>query len=101
MIKKAFPALLTAIVVMAPAQASEELAKAKNCMTCHSIERKIVGPSYKEIAAKRAAEKGAEAALAGKIKGGSKDEWGKVPMPANAVSDAEAATLAKWVLSFK
>ena len=51
MIKKAIPALLTVIVVMAPAQVSEELAKAKNCMTCHSIERKIVGPSYKEIAA--------------------------------------------------
>lgn len=82
-------------------QASEELAKSKNCLTCHSAERKIVGPSYKEITAKRAGEKGAEAALAAKIKNGSKDEWGKVAMPANQVTDAEAATLAKWVLSHK
>ncbi|MDD2883597.1 MAG: c-type cytochrome [Dechloromonas sp.] len=86
---------------MSLAQASDELAKSKNCMTCHSVERKIVGPSYKDIAAKRAADKGAVAALAGKIKAGSKGEWGAVPMLANAVSDAEAETLAKWVLSFK
>ena len=89
------------LVLSMPAMASEELAKAKNCMTCHALNKKIVGPSYQEIAAKRSGEKGAEAALAAKIKKGSKDEWGKVPMPANQVTDAEAATLAKWVLSIK
>ena len=83
------------------AAASEELAKAKNCLTCHGLERKIVGPSLKDIAAKRAGEKGAEAALAGKIKNGSKGEWGQVPMPANAVSEAEAGALAKWILGLK
>lgn len=83
------------------AHASPELAKAKNCMTCHAVDKKIVGPAYKDIVAKRAGEKGAEAALAAKIKGGSKGEWGTVPMPANNVTDAEAATLAKWVLSLK
>lgn len=83
------------------AQADEALAKAKNCTTCHGIGNKIVGPSYKDIAAKRASEKGAEAALAAKIKNGSKNEWGQVPMPPNQVTDAEAATLARWVLSFK
>lgn len=83
------------------AQASEELAKAKNCAGCHSVERKLVGPSYKDIAAKRASDKGAVALLAGKIKNGSKDEWGAVPMPANNVTEAEATTLAKWVLSQK
>lgn len=93
--------LLLALGLSSAAQASEALAKAKNCMACHSAERKIVGPSYKEITAKRAGEKGAEASLAAKIKNGSKDEWGKVPMPPNALSDAEAATLAKWVLSHK
>jgi len=81
--------------------ASDELAKAKNCLTCHSVDKKIVGPALKDITAKRAGDKGAEAALAAKIKGGSKGEWGTVPMPANQVSDAEAATLAKWVLSHK
>ena len=89
------------LALNAGVQASEELAKAKNCLTCHSAERKIVGPSYKEITAKRAGDKGAEAALAAKIQNGSKDEWGKVPMPANQVTAAEAATLAKWVLSHK
>jgi cytochrome c len=79
----------------------EELAKAKNCMTCHAVDKKIVGPAYKDVAAKRGAEKGAEAALTAKIKGGSKGEWGQVPMPPNNVTDAEAATLAKWVLSQK
>ena len=90
-----------ALLLAGPAQASQDLAKAKNCMTCHAIDKKIVGPAYKDIAAKRAAEKGAEAALTAKIKAGSKGEWGQVPMPANNVTDAEAATLAKWVLAQK
>ena len=83
------------------AQASPDLAKAKNCMPCHTVDKKIVGPAYKDIAAKRAGDKGAEAALTAKIKNGSQGEWGQVPMPANNVTDAEAATLAKWVLSQK
>ncbi|UCV04684.1 c-type cytochrome [Dechloromonas denitrificans] len=83
------------------AMASEDLAKAKNCLTCHSADKKIVGPSYKDIVAKRGGEKGVEAALAAKIKGGSKGEWGQVPMPPNNVTDAEAATLAKWILTLK
>jgi len=89
------------LLLAGTAQASPELAKAKNCMTCHAVDKKIVGPAYKDVTAKRASEKGAEAALAAKIKGGSKGEWGQVPMPANNVTDAEAATLAKWVLSHK
>lgn len=93
--------LTTGLLAGSTALASDDLAKAKNCLTCHSADRKIVGPSYKDITAKRAAEKGAEAALAAKIKNGSKGEWGQVPMPPNAVSDAEAATLAKWVLTHK
>lgn len=93
--------MATALLAATAAIASEDLAKAKNCLTCHSAERKIVGPSYKDIVAKRSAEKGAEAALAAKIKNGSKGEWGQVPMPPNAVSDAEALTLAKWVLTHK
>ena len=93
--------ILAGIAVGGVAQASEELAKAKNCLTCHAVDKKIVGPSYKDIVAKRAGEKGAEASLAQKIKAGSKSEWGTVPMPPNNVTDAEAATLAKWVLAHK
>ena len=98
--KKMIP-ILVALMISLPAMASEELAKAKNCNTCHGMAKKIVGPCYKEIAVKRAGEKGAEAALAAKIKNGSRDEWGKVPMPANAVTDAEATTLANWILALK
>ena len=83
------------------ATASEELAKAKNCMSCHALDKKIVGPSYKDIVAKRKGEKSAEVMLTGKIKNGSKAEWGMIPMPPNNVTEAEAATLAKWVLSLK
>jgi cytochrome c len=83
------------------ALANADLAKAKNCLTCHAADKKIVGPSYKDITAKRAGEKGVEAALAAKVKNGSKGEWGQVPMPPNNVTDAEAATLAKWVLTHK
>ncbi len=99
--KKIFVVIGVSMVFTGVASASEDLAKAKNCMTCHSVAKKIVGPAYKDIAAKRAGEKGADAALAAKIKNGSKDEWGKVPMPANDVSDADAMTLAKWILTLK
>lgn len=99
--KKQIVMALAVVLSAGLAHASEELAKAKNCTTCHSVDRKIVGPAFKEIAAKRGGEKGAEAALAAKIKGGSKGEWGQVPMQPNNVTDAEAATLAKWVLSHK
>lgn len=98
---KALLFILAGIAASGAAQASEELAKAKNCLTCHAADKKIVGPSYKDIVAKRAGEKGVEASLAQKIKVGSKNEWGTVPMPPNNVSDAEAATLAKWVLGHK
>ncbi len=99
--KKTLAIVAASCLLVGSAIASEELAKAKNCLTCHSADKKIVGPSYKDIVAKRSAEKGAEAALAGKIKVGSKGEWGNVPMPPNNVTEAEAATLAKWVLAFK
>ena len=99
--KKAIFLLAASALLAGSAVASEELAKAKNCMSCHTLDKKIVGPSYKDVAAKRKAEKGADVALAGKIKNGSKGEWGMVPMPPNNVTEAEAATLAKWILSLK
>ena len=99
--KKAIALLGLSIAMLGGALASEDLAKAKNCMTCHAVDKKIVGPSYKDIVAKRGGDKGAEAALATKIKAGSKGEWGMVPMPPNNVTDAEAAMLAKWVLTLK
>ncbi len=84
------------------AWASADLAKAKNCMVCHNVDKKIVGPAFKEIAKKYAADKTAEAKLATKIVKGGSGSWGAIAMPANPqVSEAEAKTLAKWVLSLK
>ncbi|MCU0950082.1 MAG: c-type cytochrome [Burkholderiaceae bacterium] len=84
------------------ALASADLAKAKNCLACHAADKKVVGPSYKDVAAKYASDKDAVAKLAKKIREGGVGNWGQIPMPANPqVSDAEAQTLARWVLSQK
>ncbi|RJG05375.1 cytochrome C' [Noviherbaspirillum cavernae] len=84
------------------AMANADLAKAKNCMACHAVANKVVGPSFKDIAAKYAGQKDAEDKLTQKVLKGGSGVWGAVPMPANAqVSDAEARTLVKWVMSQK
>ncbi len=84
------------------ALANADLAKAKNCMACHAIDKKLVGPSYKDVAAKYASDKDAAAKLAKKIREGGVGAWGQIPMPANPqVSEAEAVTLARWVLTIK
>ncbi|WP_051304812.1 c-type cytochrome [Chitinilyticum litopenaei] len=78
-----------------------ELAKAKACMACHAPDKKLVGPSYRDVAAKYKNDKGAVAKLATKIQKGGSGAWGSLAMPANAVTDAEAKALAQWVLSTK
>jgi len=84
------------------ADAGEELMKKDGCTACHSIDKKVVGPSYKEVAAKYRGDAGAAAKLAEKIKKGGSGVWGPVPMPANPqINEAEAHTLVKWVLSQK
>jgi cytochrome c len=98
--------LAAALVAMAStsafAQDTAALAKAKNCMACHAINSKLVGPAYKDVAAKYAGQKGVEDKLVQKVMKGGAGVWGPVPMPANPqVSEAEAHTLVKWVLSQK
>jgi cytochrome c len=89
-------------LVSGSALASADLAKAKNCLACHAADKKIVGPSYKDIAAKYAKDKDAVAKLAKKIREGGVGVWGQIPMPANPqVSEAEARTLATWVMAAK
>jgi cytochrome c len=84
------------------AMANADLAKAKNCMACHAVANKLVGPAYKDVAAKYAGQKDAEAKLVAKVLKGGSGAWGAVPMPANPqVSEAEAHTLVKWVLAQK
>jgi cytochrome c len=101
---KRFIPVLTAALILAPtaAMANQELARAKNCMACHAIGTKLVGPAYKDVAAKYAGQKDAEAKLVAKVLKGGAGVWGSVPMPANTqVSEAEAHTLVKWVLAQK
>ncbi|MOA31210.1 Cytochrome c-551 precursor [compost metagenome] len=82
-------------------EAGEVLFKAKGCAACHAIDMKMVGPAYKDVAAKFAGQAGADEELAKKIKEGSQGVWGPIPMPPNSVTAEEATTLAKWVLSQK
>jgi cytochrome c len=86
----------------APAFADAALATAKNCVACHSVDKKLVGPSYKDVAAKYATQPDAADKLAGKIMKGGAGTWGPVPMPANAqVSPDEAKKLVAWILTQK
>ena len=107
---KAFATLLAAaaaLALAAPAQAqdakaAEALAKSSGCLACHTVDKKLVGPSYKEIADKYRKDKGAEATLIKKVKDGGKGNWGDIPMPPNAhVKDADIKTMVNWVLSIK
>jgi cytochrome c len=85
-----------------PAWADQALATQKNCMGCHALERKMVGPAYKDVAKKYAANAGAADKLALKIQQGGAGVWGPVPMPSNPqVNEKEAKTLASWILSLK
>ncbi len=94
--------LAAGTAVSTPALADLQLATAKNCMACHAVATKLVGPSYKDVAAKYAGQKDAVDKLSAKIVKGGAGVWGPVPMPANAqVSADEAKKLAAWVLTQK
>lgn len=100
--KKAFAILALSTLIAGPAFANADLAQKKNCMACHATDKKIVGPAYKDVAAKYAGQKDAVAKLAEKIQKGGSGVWGPVPMPPNAQVNAdEAKQLATWVLTVK
>lgn len=95
-------AALGALAAATPALASLELAQKNACTACHAVDKKLVGPAYKEVAAKYKGDAKAEAALFDKVKKGSVGVWGQIPMPPNAhVKDEDIKTLVKWVLSLK
>ena len=99
--KLALLASLATVIAM-PAFANADLAQKKSCLACHAADKKLVGPSYKDVAAKYAGQKDAVAKLAEKIQKGGVGAWGQVPMPANPqVNAEEAKQLATWVLSTK
>ena len=100
--KRSLITLAMALSVAAPAMADEALAKSKNCMACHAVDKKVVGPAYKEVAKKYAGDAKAADMLAEKIVKGGSGVWGAIPMPANTqVNAADAKKLATWVLSQK
>jgi cytochrome c len=95
-------AMSAAFALSGAAQANEKLAQSSGCMTCHGVDKKIIGPSYKEIAAKYRGDKSAEASLIKKVKAGGKGVWGDIPMPPNAhLKDEDIKTLVAWVLAQK
>jgi cytochrome c len=102
--KKAFAAyaVVAALSMAGAATANEKLAQEKGCNTCHNPDKKMIGPSYKDVAAKYRGNKAAEADLIKKVKAGGKGNWGDIPMPPNAhVKDDEVKTLVDWILSLK
>lgn len=102
LITAAAAATLPADALAADARAGETLAKSSGCLACHTVDRKLVGPSYKEIADRYRKDQGAETSLAQKVKAGGKGVWGDIPMPPNAhVKDADIKTMVQWILSIK
>lgn len=98
-VKQAAAVLALALVGVPAAYANLDLAKKNACMACHAVDKKLVGPSYQEVAKKYAGDKDAVAKLTESIKKGGSGKWGPVPMPAQAaLSDADAKILAAWVV---
>jgi cytochrome c len=95
-------ALLAGSLMALPVWADQALATSKNCMACHTVDKKLVGPAYKDISAKYKDDKTAVDKLAVKIQKGGSGVWGPVPMPANPqVNEADAKKLAAWVMGLK
>jgi cytochrome c len=94
-------AVAAALLSAAPAFASEDLIKAKGCVACHAVDKKLVGPAYKDVAAKYAGQNDAVATLAAKVIKGGSGVWGPVPMPPNKVTEAEAKQMVEWILARK
>ena len=94
------PLIVAGLLCAGAAQADEALAKAKGCLACHTIDKKLIGPTYKEVAKKYAGQADAAAKLAAKVKAGGQGVWGPIPMPPNAaVPDADIKALVAWVLA--
>ncbi len=89
------------VAITAPAAASEALIKKARCVACHAIDRKMVGPAYKDVAVKYKDQPEAAARLAAKVRAGGGGVWGDIPMPPNPperISVADLAAVIDWVL---
>jgi cytochrome c len=95
-------AILLAATASSPAFAQADFAQKKNCMACHQVDKKVLGPAFKDVAAKYAGQSDAVDKLAAKVVKGGVGVWGNIPMPANPqVTDAEAKQLVSWILTLK
>ena len=92
-------AIATSLLVSGAAMADDALVTKNKCNTCHALDKKMMGPSWKDVAAKNKGQKDAEANIAKAITGGSKGKYGKIPMPPQAKAKDDAAALAKWILA--
>ena len=96
-------ALLFVLMLNGSAQAADPqtLAQSKGCLSCHAVDAKLVGPSYKDVAKKYTGNKAAEDQLVKKVVGGGSGVWGAMPMPGGMANEAEARVLVKWILGLK
>ncbi len=94
-------AVAGSLLVAGQASANQALAQKSGCLACHSVDKKVLGPSFKDVAAKYKGDKGAEAKLVAKVKAGGSGVWGPMPMPANSpqVKDEDIKTIVQWVLT--
>jgi len=94
-------AVAGSLLMAGQASANQALAQKSGCLACHSVDKKVLGPSFKDVAAKYKGDKGAEAKLVAKVKAGGSGVWGPMPMPANSpqVKDEDIKTIVQWVLS--
>jgi cytochrome c len=99
-LRPSFLALACLLAASVPAHANADLAQKKNCMSCHKIDQKVIGPAFKDVAVKYAGQKDAADKLVQKVLKGGVGAWGQIPMPSNPnVSESDARLLVAWVLS--
>ena len=98
---KSLLVLLLALAASMPALAGIELAQKKNCLSCHMLDQKLVGPAYRDVAQKYAGRDDALALLSAKVQKGGTGVWGTAVMPPNPVTPEEARELVSWILSLK
>jgi cytochrome c len=89
------------LMIAGQAAADQALAQKSGCLACHGVDKKVLGPAFKDVAAKYKGDKGAEAKLVAKVKTGGSGVWGPIPMPANSpqVKDGDIQSIVKWILS--
>ena len=89
------------LLLAGQASANQALAQKSGCLACHSVDKKVLGPAFKDVAAKYKGNKEAESKLVAKVKAGGSGVWGPMPMPANSpqVKDEDIKSIVQWVLS--